>query len=120
MDQAILFVLWLVFIALTLTLLMKVDWKDWGLVGLLLLSAGVTSLLTRSSLSRFGIPEFQQELLWLWRSFALIGGSVVLMGLMTEFVRSPPLFWQSVRRVVVGAIAIAVVLIFIYSYNAAR
>lgn len=116
LDSLVLFVAWIVFIALTLTFLVKVRWRDWGLVGLLILAASVTSLLTLSNLNQWLSPETPGSdvpgytaMLWSWRVGACIGGAMVLAGLLIEFKRNRPFLRQTVRRLALGVTVIGAI-----------
>ncbi len=115
-DTVLLFVVWLVFIALTLTFLVKVRWRDWGLVGLLVLFASVTSLLTLINLNQWMSPRTPSTdvpgydaMLWGWRCGAGVGGGMVLVGLLIEFKRNRPFLRQTLRRLSLGVAVIAAI-----------
>lgn len=112
-DNLLIFMVWVVFIALTLALLIKVDWKDWGLVGLLILCGAVTTLLTLMNVNQWLSPQTPsldvpgyEGYVWTWRVGAGIGGSMVLAGLMVEFYRNHPFLWQTLRRLGLGLLVI--------------
>jgi len=115
-DQSVLMVVWVVVIALTLALLIKVDWKDWGLVGLLIWSAAIASLVTLSNLNQWISPTTpatdipgHETMLWTWRYGAAVGGIVVLVGILIEFYRNPPPLAQALRRLGLGLTVIGVI-----------
>lgn len=109
MDDKILLGMLVVFCAVTIVLLIRVEWRDWGLVGLMFLCAGVSAVLLRANLPRWGIDEGSRELIWLWRAGALLGGSIVLTGMGIELYRSTPSWTRILRRLAIGAIAAIVI-----------
>ncbi len=118
LDQGVLLVVWAVVIALTLALLIRVEWKDWGLVGLLIWAAAIASLVTLSNLNQWfspGTPSSDvpgyRAMLWSWRYGAAIGGIVVLVGILLEFKRNPPPRDQVARRLSLGLTVIAVIVL---------
>lgn len=123
-DTVLLFVVWIVFVTLTLTLLIKVNWQDWGLVGLLILSASVTSLLTLINLNQWLSPRTPamdvpgyDGMLWSWRVGAGVGGLMVLVGLLIEFHRNPPFRQQTIRRISLGLLVIWLVAVTFWTLD---
>lgn len=115
-DQSVLMVVWAVVIVLSLALLIRVEWKDWGLVGLLIWTTAIASLVTLSNLNQWISPETpstdvpgHRTMLWTWRYGAAVGGLVVLVGLLFEFHRNPPSRNQVARRLGLGLGVIGVI-----------
>lgn len=100
--------LWAVVVTLTLVLYLRVNVHDWGMVGLVIVLMGATTLVTRSLLRYYGWLEIDHETLFLWRALVLIGAPLAIAGYIAGLWRDPPPARQIVRRIVVLTIVVTV------------
>lgn len=97
--------LWAVIVTLTLVLYLRVDIHDWGMVGLVIVLFGATTLVTRSLLHYYGLLGIGNETPFLWRALVLIGAPLAISGYIAGLWRDPP----PLRQIVVRLVALAVV-----------
>ncbi len=108
MGEIVVWLLTIVFCAMTLVLYIRVDIHDWGMVGFTVLLFGCSVLLVRAVLHMYGVIDTEQEMLMLWRLLVLIGGPVALAGYVMGLWRDPPPARQVITRLVVLALVTAV------------
>lgn len=100
--------LWAVVVTLTLVLYLRVDVHDWGMVGLVIVLMGATTLVSRSLLRYYGWLDMDHETLFLWRALVLIGAPLAIAGYIAGLWRDPPPARQIVSRIVALAIVVTV------------
>jgi hypothetical protein len=73
----------------------SLEWKDWGLLGLLLVANGICLLVFRVLAMEYGwVEHYQRDFLYAWRIFVLVGGVLMLLG----FGRRMRAGWPPTRR----------------------
>lgn len=111
------YAIWIGAFLLAFTIYLRVDWHDWGMVGLMLFAAGATFLMTRSITWYWGSPYLRGELLVMWRALILTGVVLMTIGQIKGLFRDPPPQRQVVRRLVAAAIGITVLLLIAHAYD---
>lgn len=100
--------LWVVSVTLTLTVYLRVDPHDWGMVGLTIFLFGASVLTTRTMLRLYELEYGGDSSLYAWRGLVIVGGPVALAGFLAGWRRDPPPRGQVVRRLVVLAVILGI------------
>jgi ABC-type sugar transport system permease subunit len=104
MGDLVLWTIWAFFVVLTLVLYLRVDWHDWGLVGMTIALFGLTILVTMIATDD---RWFQAETRVLWRTLVFVGVPVAVAGYVAGMVRDPIPRRQIIRRLLALAIGLA-------------
>lgn len=97
-DELSLLILWLVVSVLTLVLYLRVHVRDWGMMGLVLVMMGLTTLVTRSVLIEYDVLNDGHPSYVLWRTLVIIGAPFAIAGFAAGVWRDPPPVRQVVAR----------------------
>ena len=111
MNELVYWTLWAVLSVTFLALYLRVDWHDWGAVGLTGVIFGIVLLLTTIIYDYYGGQFFVLESLLLWKLIVLAFAALALPGLVAGFWRDPVPRWQIVRRL--AALALALTVLFV-------
>lgn len=109
-GEFVVWALWAFFVALTLVLYLRVDWHDWGLLGMTVVCLGITILLSMIVARQYGWIWLRAETRVLWQSLVLIGAPVAIAGYLAGMIREP----IPRRQIAVRLLALAAALIVIY------
>ncbi len=90
--------LWLVCVTLTLVLYIRVDVRDWGMVGMTTVLFGASVLTTRTMLRMYDLDYGGEGSLYAWRLLVIIGAPLAVAGYAAGVLRDPPPTRQIVGR----------------------
>src|SRR5215218_1635833 len=75
------------------------DWRDWGMVGLLVVFNGLALTVVRIFCVEYGwLPDLGRDLMYAWRLWVLIGCAVVFAGMARAIKDGGRPTWASARR----------------------
>jgi hypothetical protein len=112
-NEVVYWTLWAFIVVLFLVLYLRVDWHDWGAVGMTGVMFAATVLLSRSLLRNYGYQLYVGEMLVLWRVLVLIFAPMAVLGFGIGLVRNPVPPGQIARRLAALAVALVAALFII-------
>lgn len=98
-------------VALFLVLYLRVDWHDWGAVGMTGVMFAAAVLMSRTLLRHYGYDLYLHEMLVLWRAVILVSVPIALLGFGAGMIRDPVPPGQIVRRL--GALAVVLIVLLV-------
>ena len=114
-DLAIIIIATVAFALLTLGIAATIDYRDWGLVGLMVLCGGVAMLGVLSIAREEAIyRDWWDELHWTWLLLVCVGAALVLLGQVNRIKNHwawPPK-WRIAARIVAAAV-VPFVIVFV-------
>lgn len=108
MIEVVYWSLWGFVFCLTLVMYLRVDWHDWGAVGMTAVLFGELVLLSSIIWRYYGGREFLGEASALWKVLVLVGAPLAIAGYVTGMIRDPVPRGQLIRRIVALILALAV------------
>ena len=109
--EVVYWLMWGFVAGLSLVLYLRVDWHDWGAVGLVTALFGATVLLTGIIYAHYGGDVLLAEANVLWKLLVLVGAPVAVAGYIAGMIRDPVPCWQIVRRL--AALGLALTVLFV-------
>jgi len=109
--EVVYWLMWGFVAGLSLVLYLRVDWHDWGAVGLVTALFGATVLLTGIIYAHYGGDVLLAEANVLWKLLVLVGAPVAIVAYILGMIRDPVPCWQIVRRL--AALAVALTVLFV-------
>ena len=103
--------LWAFMAGMFLVLYLRVDWHDWGAVGMTGVICGIVLLLSSIIYRYYGGRLFLAESGVLWKLLVLGFAPLALAGYVAGWIRDPVPRWQIVRRL--AALAVALTVLFV-------
>ena len=90
LNEITMWLMTIISLTLAITLYLRVDIHDWGMVGLTIFVSGASVLMVRWVARTYGWVDDASALLVLWRFLVVLGGPLALAGFLMSFWRDPP------------------------------
>ena len=97
-NELTMWLMTIISLTLAITLYLRVDIHDWGMVGLTIFVSGASALMVRWVARTYGWVDDASALLVLWRFLVVLGAPLALAGFVMSFWRDPPPRRQVVMR----------------------
>lgn len=110
-NEIVYWTIWAVLLGLFLALYLRVDWHDWGAVGLTGFTFGILLLVSTIIYRYYGGTFVILESLLLWKFVVLVFAPLALIGYIAGFIRDPVPPGQITRRLLGLAVALMVIYI---------